>query len=301
MPDVGDVKVVPPFPYGAPTWPKGVPRPPAERHIGVDYDTAWARRYPVRLARAVVLDGVTRPLVRTLASPTVEGLDRLRAMTGPVVFAPNHASHIDTPLVLTSLPERLRHRTSVAAGADYFFDKRWKAALSAFAIGAIPIERIRVSPQSTRLAAGLIAEGWSLVIFPEGGRSVDGWGRAHRAGAAYLALRTGAPVVPVHLEGTRRIQKRGAKGVRSASTRVSFGPPLRPYRDEDARAFAVRVERAIAVLADEAGSGYWQARRRAAAGTTPALGGPVAAPWRRTWALGEGKRGTDGTRRWPSR
>ncbi len=266
----------------------------------MDYDTSWARRYPVRLARAAVLDGVTRPLMHLLASPSIEGLDRLEAVRGPAIFAVNHASHVDTPLVLTSLPERLRHRTAVAAGADYFFDKRWKAALSALTIGAIPMERVRVSPQSTRLAAGLLGQGWSLVIFPEGGRSIDGWGQAHRAGAAYLAVRNRVPVVPVHVAGTRRIHRKGARGVRPSTTEVTFGRPLWAGDGEDARALAARIEQAIAVLADERASGWWAARRRASVGATPSLAGPVAGPWRRSWQLGENRRRTEGTRPWPS-
>ena len=47
----------------------------------------------------------------------------------PVIFAANHASHVDTALLLSSLPVRFRHRTVVAAAADYFFDRRWKADL----------------------------------------------------------------------------------------------------------------------------------------------------------------------------
>ena len=57
------------FPWAAPTWPGGVARPPVERTLGVDYDTDWARQYPARLARAVVTDSVTRPLVQVVASP----------------------------------------------------------------------------------------------------------------------------------------------------------------------------------------------------------------------------------------
>ncbi len=136
----------PGFPVSPPTWPGGVARPVPERRSGVDYDTAWTRRYPVRLARALFLDGVTLPFVQALASPRVEGLDRLESLSGPVIFAANHASHVDTPLVLTSLPSRFRHRTLVAAAADYFFDRRWKAGLWAFSIGAFPVERVRVSP-----------------------------------------------------------------------------------------------------------------------------------------------------------
>lgn len=289
----------PRFPLGPPSWPGGVARPPAERRTGVDYDTAWARRYPARLARALVLDGLTRPLVHAVAAPDVDGLDRLEALRPPAIFAPNHASHVDTPLVLACLPERFRHRTVVGAAADHFFDRRWKGGLWALAINAIPVERARVSPQSTRLATGLLRDGWSLVLFPEGGRSPDGWGRAHRAGAAYLALRTGAPVVPVHLHGTRRILAKGGRGLRPARTEVTFGRPMRPDEGEGAQAFAARVEAAVAVLADERASGFWLARRRAESGLTPALTGPPGSGWRRAWALARGGRRAGGGPAWP--
>jgi len=273
-----------------------------ERSLGVDYDTAWARRYGTRLARALVLDAVGRPLVQAMASPTVDGLDRIAALPAPAVFAANHASHVDTPLLLTVLPDRFRHRAVVAAGADYFFDKRWKAHMWAFAINAIPVERTRVSTKSIRLASRLLGDGWSLVIFPEGGRSQDGWGQTHHPGAAHLAARAGVPVVPIHVEGTRRILKRGARAIRPATTHVTFGRPLRADDDEDARRFAGRIESAVAVLADEQASGFWVARRRAADGLTPALTGPPAAAWRRAWALEEGRRpASDEPRagRWP--
>ena len=156
----------------------------------------------------VVTETLTRPLVHAVASPTVEGLDRLAHLDEPVVFAANHASHVDTPLLLSVLPEPWRHRTVVAAGADYFFDRRWKAMFFAFTINAIPIERHRVNRQSADRAAALLGEGWSLLIFPEGGRTQDGWGQTHRAGAAWLAVRTGRAVVPVHVEGTRQILPR---------------------------------------------------------------------------------------------
>jgi 1-acyl-sn-glycerol-3-phosphate acyltransferase len=273
------------FPLARPTWPTSVPRPPVEGRTGVDFETDWSRRYAVRVARAAVLDGIGRPLLRAVASPAIEGLDRLVGLDGPVVFAANHASHIDTPLLLTSLPERFRHRTVVGAGADFFFDKRWKGALWSFAINAVPIERTRPSPRSIRLAAGLLAEGWSLVIFPEGGRTPDGWAQEHHPGPAYLAIKAGVPVVPVHLAGTRRILGRGARHLRPGRTTVTFGPPMRAEEGEDARAFAARLERAVAVLADEQATDWWTARRRAAQGATPALTGPTASAWRRAWTL----------------
>ena len=287
------------FPFAAPTWPATVVCEPPEETLGSAYDTAWARRYGVRLARAVVLDNLERPLLRLLARPSIEGADRIATIRGPVVFAANHASHLDTPLVLTSLPDRFRHHTVVAAGADYFFDTRLKAHLSAFLIGAVPIDRHKVSRTSAEQTSRLLEEGWNLLIFPEGGRTPDGWGHAHRGGAAYLGTRTGRPVVPVYLQGTRKVLKRGAAVPTPSKTRLAFGAPLQPADGESSRSFAARIEAAIEVLADEARHGFWDARRRAAAGTTPSLRGPEAISWRRSWALAEGRRRPRPPTSWP--
>jgi 1-acyl-sn-glycerol-3-phosphate acyltransferase len=280
------------FPFRSPTWPGGIERPPLERKTGLDFDTDWARKYPVRLARAMVLDGVTGPAIRALASPRLAGLDRIEGLEGPAIFAANHASHVDTGLLLTSLPVRFRHRTIVAAAADYFFDVRWKGAVWAFALNAIPIERTKVSRRSADLPAQLIDDGWSVIIYPEGGRTPDGWAQPFRGGAAYLSIRCDVPVVPVHIEGTRRILRRGAKSIRPSTTTVTFGAPMRPEEGEDARHFGTRIETVVTTLADEQATDWWTARRRAASGATPSLAGPAAGAWRRSWALGENRRRT---------
>ena len=287
------------FPFARPTWPGGVPRPPVENTLGAEYDTSWARSPAARVGRALVLDGVVKPAVGFVASPTVTGLDRIDGLERPVIFSSNHASHLDTPLLLTSLPERFRHRTVVAAAADYFFDRRVKAMASALALAAIPIERTAVSRRSLHRAEDLLNDGWNLVIFAEGGRTPDGWGQEFKAGAAFLATRCHVPVVPVHLEGSRRVWRKGGQ-LHRATTHVTFGSPLMPGDSlADARALAVAIEEAVSVLADERATDWWSARRRAAAGTTPSLRGPAAAPWRRAWELREGERRTSSPR-WPS-
>ena len=295
------------FPLAAPTWPSSVPRPDPERSIGLDYDHDWSRRYPVRLARAIVMDNVARPAAHVLAPATVRGLEHLARVEGPVIFAANHASHLDTPLLLTTLPMRFRHRTVVAAASDYFFDRTWKAAFWSFALAAIPIERSKVNRRSADLAAELLEDGWNLVIFPEGGRSPDGWTQAFRGGAAYLARRTGRPVVPVYLHGTRHLlPKRRDSGARApggsgtesqhggrlrrSPIAVLFGPPLSPDEGESAHRFSDRVEAAVALLAGEVRSDWWQARRSISTtdptdGADVAHRGPEGSPWRRAWAL----------------
>src|SRR5262249_58994983 len=193
----------------------------------------------------------------------------------PVVFAANHSSHVDAPLILTSVPAPWRSRLVVGAAADYFFATRVTGALSALALGATPIDRTRVSRRSADLAASLLDEGWSLLIFPEGGRSPDGWGQPFRGGAAFLSIRCGVPVVPVHLDGTGAILGRGATWPKPGRTKVTFGAPLHPDEGDDARRFGDRIEQAVAVLGDEALSDWWSARRRAAKGGTPPLTRPA--------------------------
>ena len=293
----------PPFPLSAPTVPDGIEVPPRPPRAGSDYDTAWSRRYPARLARAALVEAVARPAVAALAKPERHGLDRLDRLSadgGPVIFAANHHSHVDTPLLVTSIPEPWRHRLFVGAAADYFFRTPVTSALSALALGAIPIERAKVGRRSADRAAGLLRDGWSMLIFPEGGRSPDGWGQRFRGGAAYLALRCDVPVVPVHIAGTGRILRKGRKLPSPATARVTFGSPVVPGPDDDSRRLAAAIERAVAGLADEATTDWWQARRRAHAGDSPALVGPDAPAWRRAWALGDpDRRRTRKRRRWP--
>jgi 1-acyl-sn-glycerol-3-phosphate acyltransferase len=289
----------PGFPWSAPTAPNGVEPLAEEPTTGAFYDSSWARKVPARYARFFLLEGPMRGMVKAIADPVRVGTDRFDHVEGPIIFAANHHSHLDAPLMLTSIPEPRRHKLVVGAAADYFFRNRATSAASALAMGAFPIERSRVTRRSADQAAELLEDGWSLLIFPEGGRSPDGWGQGHRGGAAYLAARTGTPVVPVHIQGTNRIFAKGDKRPRPGQTKVTFGFPLRPEDGENATRFAARIEDAVAALADEASTDWWTARLRAAAGTTPPLTGPQVVSWRRAWALGDRRRRTQRRARWP--
>ena len=287
------------FPLSAPTWPTTVPRPPVESSLGMDYDTEWARSPAARSARRALQDVVAAPAVRLLASPEVAGLDRISHLDEPVIFAANHASHLDAPLLVSVIPSRWRQELFVAGAADYFFDTRVKATAFAFLLNAVPIERQRVSRKSINRVAELLSDGWSLLIFPEGGRSPDGWGQPYTAGAAWLSVRAGLPIVPVYVEGTRQILAKGSRRLKPGRTKVNFGRPLRPSPEGDTRALAGELESAIAALADEIGTDWYTARKRAVSGTTPPLTGPDAAAWRRAWALGDRPSRRRSKERWP--
>jgi len=223
-----------------------------------------------------------------------------------VIFAPNHHSHLDTGLMIRSIPFALRRRLVVAAAADYFFDARWKAVLAALSLNAVPIDREGSGRKSSEMLRELLSDGWSLVIYPEGGRSPDGWGQSFKGGAAYLSARTGAVVVPVFIDGTDSIFGKGMNRPKPGRTRVVFGAPLRPLDDENTRRFNARIETEVAALADESTTDYWTSRQRRAAATSPALTGPEYNGWRRQWALSERRQlGIAGLRRrqrrrWPN-
>lgn len=301
-------RILPPrysaFPFAAPTKPRHAQLLPAERRLGMDYDTEWARQPGARVARRVLQETFLRATIRGLASPTVQGLDRISHLDGPVIFVANHHSHLDIGMVLRSIPQRFRDRTFVAAASDYFFDKKWKAAASSLLLNAVPIERKRVSRRSSDNLLALLHDNWNLVIFPEGGRSPDGWGQDHKPGAAFLAIRRGCPVIPIHIEGTDEVLPKGQNFPKRNPCTVTFGAALRPSPNEDARAFGPRIEAAVAILADEHRSDWWNARRNAASGQTPSLAGPEATSWRREWTRTASKPKTPVTksekkRAWP--
>lgn len=298
------------FPYRKPPRPKGVEMPKEKSTLGADFDTAWARKAPARAVRTVINRGPMQAMVRAIANPEVEGLDRLTDLleqdpVPAVIFAPNHHSHVDTPLVISTVPEAFRKKLVVAAAADYFFDKRMKGNLAALALNAFPIEREVTTRKSSDELRRLIDTGWSLVIYPEGGRSPDGWGQEFKGGAAYLAGRTGAPVVPVFIDGSGSIYGKGMKRPKPGATKVVFGAPLWQEEGENTRRFNARIEAAVTALGDEALTDFWTARQRAAAGTNPKLTGPEHNSWRRQWALADHRKlGKAGQRRrqrrrWP--
>ena len=263
-----------------------VPRSAAAHQLATanpPFPTAWARKAAAVAVRDAVQAGVMGPLVRAEVATSVSGTDVLTGLRPPVLFVSNHASHLDTLLVLTALPAPWRRRTAVAAAADYFFDTWWRAASSALVFNAFPIERR--SGQLETTPGDLLAQGWNLVVFPEGTRSTDGWMGRFRLGAAYLATRHQVPVVPVAIRGSYAAMPRGRGWPLPGRPPVSirFGPAVHPGATETPREMAPRLESAVAALLDEDASTWWQARQRLAAGGTPAASGPAVAQWRRVW------------------
>jgi len=248
------------------------------------FPTSWARTRPAKAVREAILRYGFRPVVWTETDPTVEGLDNLEGLAGPVMFIANHASHMDTPLILCSLPKEWRERTAVAAAADYFFDVWWRAASTALVFNTFPIERTG-GQRATNTARQLVQDGWNLVVYPEGTRSRDGWVARLRHGASRLSIEYGLPVVPIAIRGTYAAMPRGRSWPVRGRVPISvrFGPALRVEPEEDFRSFSKRIQQELARLWDEDATDWYHSLRREAEGRTPALTGPAGPRWRRVW------------------
>ena len=291
------------FPYRAARTPNGVPPVERKTYLGSDYPTVWARRLPARTVRLLSTELIAKPLMSYIASPQRTGYDRLEGLKKrqAIIFVANHHSHADTPLLLTSIPFQWRKRLIVGAAADYFFKTKFGGSLSALFIGAIPVERNKVSRESSDQIASLIKRGWSFMVFQEGGRSPDGWGQPFRAGAAYLSIKCNAPVVPIHISGTGNILRKGKVWPKRSSTKVTFGAPIWPGEKENSRTFSKKIEQAVAELADEENNDWWIAQKRKHSGKTPTLQAPDMGDWRKAWILEtQLDKSAKATKRWPT-
>jgi 1-acyl-sn-glycerol-3-phosphate acyltransferase len=155
--------------------------------------------YPV--ARAVL-----SPVFKLSWPVTVEGLEHVPA-DGPAIFCPNHVSVLDSFFLPLVLPRRITY-----VGKAEYMDS-WKTKYVFPAIGMIPIDRGGGSAGERALsaAARVLARDELFGIYPEGTRSRDGVLHKGHTGPARLALRTGAPIIPVGLIGTRDVQPPDAR------------------------------------------------------------------------------------------
>jgi 1-acyl-sn-glycerol-3-phosphate acyltransferase len=199
----------------------------------VTSDVAWARSAPAGAVRELLLSTLFRGLIALYARRTVTGREHLAGLDGPVLFVANHASHMDTPLLLRALPRPWLRRTVVAAAADYFYGSAMLAHAVSLAFATVPVER-DAGADGASVLEQLLDDGWSLVIYAEGTRSRDGTvGRLH-GGAAVLAAQRGLPIVPVHVSGTHatmpvgRGWMRRGPGLRRREVGVAFGAPIHP-------------------------------------------------------------------------
>jgi 1-acyl-sn-glycerol-3-phosphate acyltransferase len=189
------------------------------------------------------LELTVAPALRAFFRPEVTGLEYI-PRTGPVIIAGNHVSFADE--IFT--PMAARRQVFYFAKAEYFTAPGLKGtAMAAFfrGIGQVPVDRGDTRSAASVIDVGveLLSQGRALGIYPEGTRSPDGQLYKFRTGIARLALRSGAPIVPVGLAGTRDVQPPGERTWHRAPVAIRFGAPLRfGHRADEERSARVLRE-----------------------------------------------------------
>ena len=207
----------------------------------------------MRRMRAALQASLLFPALSSFCRLDVRDREQLRVLAGPAVFVANHVSALDAVVMAEALPRRYRNRSVVVAAADSIFKRKWEARLAQVTVDAFPIPRGGGARAHLDYLKELLRNKWSVIIFPEGRLTVTGAIGTFRKGAAILAVDTGVPIVPAHVDGMYEVMPRFRRVPRPGHVTVTFGAPLMPEPDEDYDAFIARVEAAVRRLAGPKG------------------------------------------------
>ena len=185
----------------------------------------------IEAARGSVERGAIDERARWFGRRVVELLDIQLTATGadnvpprPVVYMSNHQSHLDIPMLYATLPSPT---IRMLGKAELFRIPLWGRALRAAEFIEVVRQNHARAVQSIEEAAGLVRDGVSIYLAPEGTRSIDGRIGKLKKGGFHLAIGTGAPIVPVAIQGTFHILPRGGHVMRSGQpVRVLIGRPI---------------------------------------------------------------------------
>lgn len=221
----------------------------------------WLLSWPLRALRACSQEIMWFPLTRVFCSPMlVKGTEHMRSLIGPVVFVANHQSHLDTPVILMSLPRQYRCRIVPAAWKEYF-DAQQIARHDCltrlklwFLYNFVSLDfNAYLFPQhkgfrrAMQYTGELLDRGWSVLLFPEGTRSMDGKLLPFKPGIGFIAAEMKVPIVPVRVDGLVNVLSRGKWWPRKGKVSVTFGKPM-VFTKESRVEIVNRVERAIREL-----------------------------------------------------
>jgi long-chain acyl-CoA synthetase len=176
-----------------------------------------------------------------------------------VVFASNHQSHLDTPVILAALRGHVRAGVAVAMAKEFFkahfypeqfgtrdyISNSLNYYLASMFFNAFPLpQRESGTRQTLRYTGELVADGFSILIYPEGRRTQEGEISRFQPGAAMIAARLEIPVIPVRLEGLDRILHQKWKFPARGIARVAFGAPML-LKGNDYASLAEQIETAV--------------------------------------------------------
>ena len=186
---------------------------------------AVARRQPLSEAFWFLASRMAYLILRVLFRMEVRGREKL-PRSGPFIISPNHQSFLDAPALATTLPWKVMRDIFSVGTSEIFGSGLWRRVARWWRL--IPVDPDANLVPAMRAGAYGLKRGKSLLLFPEGERSIDGAPKVFRKGAAILATHLRVPIVPVALEGFFEAWPRGRRFQRFAKLRIEFGDPIQP-------------------------------------------------------------------------
>ena len=167
------------------------------------------------------------------------------------VYIGNHTSHLDGIVIWAALPKEVRSKTRLVAAKDYWVRGPIRRFLAIKVFNVILVDRENVSKRNNPLYHMLneMGDKYSIIIFPEGGRSVSGKIGEFKSGIYYLIKkRPDLEIIPVYLDNMNRILPKGVFLPAPMLSRVLFGYPLWFERNESKESFLIRARYSVICL-----------------------------------------------------
>lgn len=187
---------------------------------------------------------------------TVEGRDNVPA-EGPFILAPTHRSIIDSPVASAATRRRMRFM-----GADKWWEKNAQFGWLLTALGGFPVTRGTADREALKRCIAVLEGGEPLVLFPEGERKSGPVIQPLFDGAAYIAFKTGVPIVPMGIGGSERAMPKGSVWVRPHKMHAVIGRPIMPTAELTGKALRAAMKDMTDDLSAELQRLFDQAQRR---------------------------------------
>ena len=217
----------------------------------------WAQRRPVTWIREAVYYLLSWPATLIMAHPKIVGRENLRSVEGPLLISCNHVTYIDVGFALWSLPVHIRRKLAVGMWGELLWkmwrppqEWNWFMRLS-YKVGyylvvalfnVFPLPQQSGVRESFAYAGEAVDRGYSVLVYPEGQRTLDGKPTPFRSGLGMLASRLNVPVLPMRIDGLWEMKSRGHKIARPGQLTVVIGKPMHFPPDTPAEEITNQVE-----------------------------------------------------------
>ncbi|MCZ6891014.1 MAG: AMP-binding protein, partial [Chloroflexi bacterium] len=185
----------------------------------------WGMSLWCRLIRGAIQRVLVFPMLRLTNRLQVKGLENLKDLPSPVLFAANHCLPLDNGLIIKTMPAKLRRRLAIAAAAELMRNPVW-AVFNPLLGNAFPFSREGNVRASLENLGSILDRGWSVLIYPEGRLTIGGPMQPFMDGTGLMAMEGNVPIVPLRLHIHRLGRPNRVTFLRRSDVEIRFGKPL---------------------------------------------------------------------------